>query len=93
MNILAQINHVTDLAVITRLPDGQASVSLPAGVLLAALEAAWSETLSLLGEALESVEADEQAKRESWPAEIASGEMKLDLTERIRALLAREQRA
>jgi len=41
----------------------------------------------LLLAALECVEADEEARAESWPEEVAAGEMVLDLAESIRDAL------
>ena len=38
---------------------------------------------ALLMEALDCVEADEQAKYESWPQEVERGELILDLGDRI----------
>lgn len=52
-----------------------------------------NEAKALLGEALDSVDADEQARRESWPDEIERGELKLTLAERIRAFLTRGEDA
>jgi hypothetical protein len=46
-----------------------------------------SQLVGLLGEALDGVEADEQARRESWPEEVESGDLVLDVGDRIRALL------
>jgi hypothetical protein len=48
---------------------------------------------ALLLEALDCVDADEQAQRESWPKEVERGELILDLSDRIcRALgIARQQ--
>lgn len=46
-----------------------------------------NEAKALLGAALDSVEADEEARRESWPDEIERGELRLDLGQRIRAFL------
>ncbi|NJN99752.1 MAG: hypothetical protein HC875_39450 [Anaerolineales bacterium] len=45
------------------------------------------EAKLLLREALDSVEADEQARRESWPDEVKRGELTLDLAARIRVFL------
>ncbi len=42
------------------------------------------DLLDLLKEALESVDADESDRRESWPGEIKDGSLKLDLGDRIR---------
>jgi hypothetical protein len=41
------------------------------------------ELCDLLLEALESVDADEQSRRESWPKEVERGELILDLSDRI----------
>ncbi|MCB8933053.1 MAG: hypothetical protein M9921_14490 [Fimbriimonadaceae bacterium] len=45
------------------------------------------ELRALLEEALDSVDADEQARRESWPGEIELGDLVLDLGDRIRRAL------
>lgn len=42
---------------------------------------------ALLVEALETIDDDEQAQRESWPREVESGDLVLDLGDRIRAAL------
>ena len=42
---------------------------------------------TLLDQALDCVDADEQARRESWPQEVARGELILDLGDRIREVL------
>lgn len=49
------------------------------------------EAISLLQEALECVEADEAARRESWPEEVGRGELTLDLAGRIRTFLSRAE--
>ena len=41
------------------------------------------ELCDLLQEALECVDADEQARRESWPKEVERGELVLDLSDRV----------
>jgi hypothetical protein len=41
------------------------------------------EFCDLLLEALDCVDADEQARRESWPQEVERGELVLDLSDRI----------
>ena len=46
-----------------------------------------SRLIGLLNEALDGVEADEQARRESWPKEVESGDLVLDVGDRIRAVL------
>jgi hypothetical protein len=43
---------------------------------------------TLLTEALECVDADEQARFESWPQEVECGDLILDLGDRIREALA-----
>ncbi len=43
---------------------------------------------ALLVEALDCVDADEQARCESWPVEVESGDLILDLGDRIREALA-----
>ena len=43
---------------------------------------------ALLNEALECVDADEQARFEAWPQEVESGDLVLDLGDRIREVLA-----
>lgn len=42
---------------------------------------------ALLDEALDCVDADEQARFESWPQEVESGDLVLDLGDRIRKVL------
>jgi hypothetical protein len=42
---------------------------------------------ALLREALDCVDADEQARSESWPKEVEKGDLTLDLGDRIRAYL------
>lgn len=42
---------------------------------------------TLLNDALDCIDADEQARRESWPQEVARGELILDLGDRIREVL------
>jgi hypothetical protein len=42
----------------------------------------------LLTEALDCVDADEQARLESWPQEVECGDLVLDLGDRIREALA-----
>jgi hypothetical protein len=45
------------------------------------------QACQLLEEALPSVAADEEARRESWPGEIERGELELDLEQRITEFL------
>jgi len=45
------------------------------------------ELRALLTEALDCVDADEQARFESWPQEVECGELVLDLGDRIREVL------
>jgi len=45
------------------------------------------ELCDLLVEALDCVDADEQAKFESWPEEVECGDLTLDLGDRIREAL------
>ena len=49
------------------------------------------ELRALLLEALECVDADEQARRESWPQEVERGELVLDLAGRIYQALGIER--
>ncbi|HFD40846.1 MAG TPA: hypothetical protein ENJ31_13470 [Anaerolineae bacterium] len=53
------------------------------------LERHCADLRALLLEALDAVDADEQARRESWPGEVERGELVLDLGGRIRQSLAR----
>jgi len=46
------------------------------------------ELCDLLTEALDCVDADEQARFESWPQEVECGDLVLDLGDRIREALA-----
>lgn len=46
-----------------------------------------SSLVSLLRDTLDCVDADEQARRESWPQEVESGELVLDVGDRVRAAL------
>jgi len=46
------------------------------------------ELHALLAEALDCVDADEQARFESWPQEVECGDLILDLGDRIREALA-----
>jgi len=45
------------------------------------------ELCALLDEALDCVDADEQARFESWPQGVESGDLVLDLGDRIRKVL------
>jgi hypothetical protein len=45
------------------------------------------ELRQLLQEALECVDADEEARAEAWPKEVERGELELDLAQRIRHAL------
>jgi len=45
------------------------------------------ELRALLTEALDCVDADEQARLESWPQEVKCGDLILDLGDRIREVL------
>lgn len=49
------------------------------------------ELCDLLLEAVECVDADEQARRESWPQEVERGELVLDLAGRIYQALGIER--
>lgn len=46
------------------------------------------ELRALLTKALDCVDADEQARFESWPQEVECGDLVLDLGDRIREALA-----
>ncbi len=46
------------------------------------------ELCALLTEALDCVDADEQARFESWPQEVECGDLVLDLGDRIRRVLS-----
>lgn len=46
--------------------------------------------VSLLREALDCINADERVRRESWPAGIKSGDLVLDLGDRVHAVLVEE---
>ena len=47
------------------------------------------ELCALLAESLDCVDADEQARFESWPQEVECGDLILDLGDRIREVLVR----
>lgn len=55
---------------------------------IARLELSVDTLGNLLEEALEAVDTDEKARRESWPKEVEAGDLVLDLGERIRKALA-----
>jgi hypothetical protein len=58
-----------------------------------ALRQRLAQAEALLREALDGVDADEEAREESWPEEVKEGSLVLDLGDRIRAFLRRTQRA
>lgn len=93
-NILAFLNEPGPMCTreeIDEYPDGRLhgwdpcspreAYAFPLAVLNTALE--------LLAEALDAVEADETARRESWPDEVARGDLQLNLGGRIREFLDR----